>query len=81
MKTFGIVQRMESPVGRKQVKKISFFSSTCMAVMYAGGGDSALVLYEPMKCTTEDGNGSGVKWVEKKQLLMKDRMVCAMAIQ
>ena len=54
-----------------------------MVVMYAGGGDSALVLYEPMKNMegNENGNGTSVKWVEKKQLFMKDRMVCAMAIQ
>ena len=74
---------MQSPVGQKHVRKISFISPTCMVVMYAGGGDSALVLYEPMKNMegNENGNGTSVKWVEKKQLFMKDRMVCAMAIQ
>ena len=56
-------------------------SPTCIVVMYAGGGDSALVLYEPMKHMEGNGNGASVKWVEKKKLIMKDRMVCAMAIQ
>ena len=88
LETFGVIQRIESPIEKISVKEISFTSPTCMLVLYANIKTSLLVQYK-LHCNQKKGREeeeeekkkkkkSEVKWVEQKRLVIKNRTVCSM---